>query len=165
MNRKVIIIVLTIVTTLTVAAVAWYVVSRQQSGEKECMEEEPPQTNVHHVYEDGFPSADPIMVGRWQNGDNPQWFKVYYDDYDDEGYFWGKEWDESDDVQEYDLQYHGNGWFRWRKDGKTLLELHAMESVGGIVTKTYEVQIAKDGSLSLTDSSPRKNHYRFTRAE
>lgn len=110
--------------------------------------------------EEDIPHADPAIVGKWQNTANPQWFKVYYDDYDDEGYFWGKEWDEAENVMEEDLNYHGNGWFRWCKQGKELQELHAMDITETIIPKIYQKLRSSNDSLLLKEKlSKRIDHF------
>lgn len=117
-------------------------------------------TDEHIVFQDETPVADPALVGRWRNAENPQWFKVYLDDYDDEeGYFWGKEWNEAEDVQETDLSYHGNGWFRWRKDGARLVELHTMDVHDIPVPKLWDCRhlTARTPDDSLVLISPERN--------
>ena len=121
-------------------------------------------TNDVYYYDDGSPAADPAIVGTWQNAENPKWFKVYYDDYDGDGYYWGKEWDESDDVFEEDLNYHGNGWFRWRKEGKNLREEHQMEIGSAIVPKTWRVKTKSD-SLLLFSTFVKNKCDRFGRVQ
>lgn len=121
-----------------------------------------PSTNDVYYYEDDAPHADPEIVGMWQNVQNPQWFKVYYDDYDSDGYYWGKEWDEADDVFEEDLSYHGNGWFRWRKEGKNLKELHTMDISGATVPKQWRYKTKPD-SLLLYSPENKKRCDRFGR--
>ena len=85
-------------------------------------------TNNVVYFDDNNPVADPLLLGKWTNTDNRDWHKVYYDDYDGNGRFWGKEWDESEDVLEEDLYYHGNGWFRWERRVETLFEYYTMDS-------------------------------------
>ncbi len=122
-------------------------------------------TNDAGYVEDDIPHADPFIVGKWQNSSNPHWFKVYYDDYDeDEGFFWGKEWDESDDVHEEDLYYHGNGWFRWRKDNDQLTELHTMDVQNVPIPKVWNIRtLSSPDSLILTNRDYKKQCLRFGR--
>ncbi len=116
------------------------------------------------------PPADSLMVGKWRNAENPHWYKVYYDDYGDEGYFWGKEWDESEDVHEEDLNYHGNGWFLWKSEGKLLTELHSMDVQNVKVPKVWRVQhlstcaaLLPNDSLILVDKAYRTHRFHFTK--
>lgn len=143
MKRNVLLIVGCVLAVLVAGAVAVFVIlDREPEPESEKIETvAAPQemTDAQASYDDEFPTADPAMVGKWRCAENPQWFKVYYDDYDDEGYFWGKEWNEAEDVQEEDLNYHGNGWFRWRKQGKRLTELHTMDATDVPIAKIWSV--------------------------
>ena len=156
-NKRLILICLIVALALAVAAtVVLVVLSRTgwvDSG---------PSTNDVYYYEDGTPKADPAIVGTWQNAQNPGWFKVYYDDYDGDGYYWGKEWDEADDVFEEDLTYHGNGWFRWRKEGKNLKELHRMDLSDAVIPKVWTLKTKPD-SLLLFHQTNKKVCDRFGR--
>lgn len=116
--------------------------------------------------EEEIPHADPLIVGKWQNTANPHWFKVYYDDFDeDERLFWGKEWDENEDVQEEDLIYHGNGWFRWRKNGNQLQEFHTMDAQDVPIPKQYTLVHSEFDSLVYRENKHNKNVFRFTHVE
>lgn len=139
MKKANLITVICLVSLLVAGAAAVYVVHSRSTEEKE-IEAPKEKTNMHLSFEDNIPPADPALVGKWQNTINPQWYKVYYDDYDDEGYYWGKEWNEADDVQEEDLNYHGNGWFRWKKDGKQLIEMHTMDVQDVPIPKIWNVK-------------------------
>ncbi len=106
-------------------------------------------------------TADPQWIGKWQNTANPQWFKCYYDDPDEdrEGYFWGKEWDEDDDVFEEDLCYHGNGWFIWKKQKNRIIEVSMSEYNEMMVPQEYDIlSITADsfalGALSASRKGP-----------
>ncbi|MBR1878894.1 MAG: hypothetical protein IJ814_07845 [Paludibacteraceae bacterium] len=108
--------------------------------------------------------ADPMLVGKWRNTDNPQWYKVFYDDYDEEEeLFWGKEWNEADDVAEEDLRYHGNGWFRWDTYGETLREFATMDSRDVPIAKIYVIDYLSPDSLSYHEDQSPKQVYQFTR--
>lgn len=119
-------------------------------------------TNDVYYYENGAPPADPDIVGMWRNSDNPRWYKVYYDDYDGDGFYWGKEWDEADDVEEEDLTYHGNGWFLWRKEGKNLREMHKMDISEVAIPKIWRFKTKPD-SLLLFHPDSKKICDRFGR--
>ena len=163
-RRYLIISIAAAAALLAGAAVAYFAGRTPEVTEQTTVDEHP--TDSHVVFEDDTPAADPALVGRWQNDANPQWYKVYYDDYDGDGYFWGKEWNEAEDVQESDLNYHGNGWFRWCSDGKRLTELHAMDADQAVVPKVWNVstQSSPDG-LTLTNPDNPAQCYRFLKAE
>lgn len=161
MNKRLILILSAVAAAIIVAAgVAWYIMNRAPQAQE--IKEDEHTTNSALYFEDNIPPADPLIVGRWQNMDNPQWYKVYYDDYADEDFYWGKEWDESDDVQEEDLNYHGNGWFRWRKQGDELQEFHTMDTRDVPIAKLYKIAKNDIQNLFLCEKSSRVN-YRFRR--
>jgi len=54
-------------------------------------------------------------------------------------YFFGKEWDEGDDVHEKDLIYKGNGWFKWKIEGTTLSIIEHMDAGWAKIPKTYTI--------------------------
>lgn len=161
MNKQLILILSAVAAAIIIAAgLAWFVINRAPQAQE--MTDDEHTTNGALYFEDNIPPADPLMVGRWQNIDNPQWYKVYYDDYADEDFYWGKEWDESDDVQEEDLNYHGNGWFRWRKHGNELQELHTMDTRDVPIVKIYIVTENDEIALCVKEKG-RKETYRFRR--
>ena len=122
-----------------VGAALWLQQKDKPSQEGEIVNQH--TTNSVIYFDDENPPADPLMVGRWTCVGKEDWHKVYYDDYDGEGRFWGKEWDESDDVQEEDLTYHGNGWFRWEKRQDTLMEYYTMDSRDVPIAHSYKINM------------------------
>ena len=135
---------------------------RQQAAGKEQQEQEAQEmefpeheTNSVIFFEEEVPPADPLMVGRWSSVENPGWHKVYYDDDDGEGRYWGKEWDESDDVMEEDLSYHGNGWFRWRKSNDTLIEFSTMDFRDVPIAHEYLVSISDSTNIAIAETNRR----------
>ena len=120
-------------------------------------------TNNLVVFEDGH-VADTMMVGKWTSDNNPKWYKVYYDDYAGDDFFWGKEWNEAEDVLEEDLRFHGNGWFKWRKKGNELLEVAMQDQGVGEVPHEYLVQDNTDSLLTVAEKSHRMRSLRFHRA-
>ena len=164
MKKANLITVICLVSLLVAGAAAVYVV-HSRSGEEKEIDAPQEKTNVHLSFEDDAPQADPALVGKWQNSENPQWYKVYYDDYDEDGFFWGKEWDEADDVQEEDLNYHGNGWFRWKKDGKQLVEMHTMDVQDVPIAKIWLVKHLSarepNDSLIINNAERKKQSYHF----
>lgn len=111
-----------------------------------------------------IPHADSLIVGKWQNVAHPHQYKVYYDDYDEDArLFWGKEWDESEDVFEEDLNYHGNGWFRWEKRGKVLHEYATMDARDVFIHHAYRILFSSADSLSCCDAEHKQIVSCFTR--
>lgn len=179
MNRKIILIIACVAALLAVGATVGII--RLHSGERSHNNEDEYPTDTNFTFDEDAPKADPTIVGKWQNTDNPQWYKVFYDDYDDEGYFWGKEWNEYESVYEEDLAYHGNGWFRWRKDGDQLVEMHTMDIHDIPIPKIWVVKYIparafmskllrreltnSSDMLVLTDFEFDKQCYRFMRVQ
>ena len=170
-NRKqtILLLVACLVATIVAGMVGWYLRTKTQKPEKE------PETGVIStndlptdagvVFDESAPTADPLIVGRWQNSANPLWHKVYYDDPDEEeGLYWGKEWNEEDDVLEEDLRYHGNGWFRWDKRGNTLREFATMDTRDVPIGKIYTVCYASTDSMAYYEPDYPKQVYRFSRS-
>ena len=126
----------------------------------------PTSTDAVGAVEAEIPHADPAIVGRWVNADNPQWLKVYLDDFDEEQQlFWGKEWNEDEDVFEYDLTYHGNGWFRWTKEGDILREYATMDARDVPIHRAYVIHPTHSDSLAYHDIDYKKRIYSFSRLQ
>ena len=80
---------------------------------------------------------------------------------DDSGeYYWGKTWDEADDVHESDLEYHGNGWFKWSITNNNLVQIHMMNISEATVPKTYTVTSCNGTTLVLKDTYGNKTTYK-----
>ena len=161
------ILILVIAAIAASACIVWFLVSRPAEPEPGVHV----ATNDHAthgavVFEEGIPSADPMMVGKWQNTANRGWYKVYYDDYDEEEQlYWGKEWDETEDVQEEDLDYHGNGWFRWEKRGDILREYATMSTRDVPIHRGYTIQKLTSDSIIYYETDRRNIVFRFARTE
>ena len=89
---------------------------------------------------------DSLLLGHWQGLDRPTWHRIYTDEYSGNGYYWGKEWDEAEDVFEKDLIDYGNGWFEWKMDGNDVLELATTDMSESRVPFIYTIK-----KLSNTD--------------
>lgn len=170
MKRRTILITVCVAAVLAAAAGAgvYLLVHDRSEAEVEAGQNEMATTDAGGFAVLEVPTADPLMVGKWQNAENPQWYKVYYDDYDDDyGYFWGKEWDEAEDVREEDLNYHGNGWFRWRKENNRLTELHTMDAQDLPIEKNWLIKHLSartpNDSMIITNEKRRAQCFHFTR--
>lgn len=67
---------------------------------------------------------DTMMLGKWQHATDTGWYRVYTMEPAGDDYYWGREWNTSDDIFEEDLTPYGNGWFKWKKDGDNVVEMH-----------------------------------------
>ena len=156
-------VIIALCCTAAAAAALWYGISCRQARERE---NEMLSTDCEGYAEEDIIHADPMMVGKWQNTENPHWYKVYYDDCDEEdGLFWGKEWDESEEVFEEDLNYHGNGWFLWGKNGSLLREYATMDMRNIPIAKHYRVLRVTADSLVYCEQNNKKVCSRFARVE
>ena len=88
---------------------------------------------------DGLTEEDEMLLGKWQNILNPQWYRVYTDEEAKDGYYWGYEWDEAEDITADDLKKYGNGWFMWKKRGSKVLELATADNEGQLIPRPYTI--------------------------
>ena len=161
--KRLFLIIFSTIAVIAAAAVAWRVQESEYYKSRLQNKEHPKLWKI--LFEDRVPELDPLMLGKWQSKDNPRWFKVYYDDYDeDEKLYWGKEWDESEDVFEDDLQYHGNGWFRWEKRGKILHEYATMDVRDVPIYRGYKMRYSSKDSLAYAEPGRKKKVFCFTRS-
>ena len=173
MNKKSLIWIVCVLVVAAVSAGVWWWMQpaesvqepAPQTEEEEAQENELPddhQTNSVIYFEGEMPPADPLMVGRWYSVENNGWHKVYYDDDDGEGHYWGKEWDEGDDVLEEDLGFHGNGWFRWNKNQDTLIEYSTMDFRDVPIAHIYVLTVYDSLNIGMAESNGR-SIYTFTK--
>ena len=97
------------------------------------------ETNGLVMFEDL--ALDTMMLGKWQHAIDTGWYRVYTMEPAGDDYYWGREWNTSDDILEEDLTPYGNGWFKWKKDGNNVVELHMTEHQ--IVSVPYEYKMLR----------------------
>jgi len=90
---------------------------------------------------------NPMLLGHWVCNERPTWHRIYTDEYSGNGYYWGKEWDEAEDVSEEDLIDYGNGWFEWKMDGNDVLELATTDMSEARVPFIYTIKKLSDKDL------------------
>lgn len=167
MKRKTLIITILSILLAAIAGTLVYIFVFTEKAEDEIQDEiiiNEFQTNVATYFEDAIPPADTLIVGRWSNSKNPKWHKVYYDDFDeDEQLYWGKEWDEKEDVNEEDLDYHGNGWFRWEKKGDILHEYATMSLRSVPIHREYAITVSNSDSLVYNETDYNDVVYTFVK--
>lgn len=162
MTRKQLVILILCIAAVVAATVGYGIYyMRTHEGKNKIL-----STNNDGYAIEEIPHADSLIVGKWRNSENPQWYKVYYDDYDEyERLFWGKEWDESEDVYEEYLNYHGNGWFRWEKKGNTLYEYATMDVRDVPIAKLYTLLLSSNDSLAYCEQAHRQFCFHFSRVK
>lgn len=103
-----------------------------------------------------FKQAD--LLGLWQE-QNTEVFVRFTNEADESGeYHYGREWNESEDVFESDLQPYGNGWFKYKLVKSDLTEIHLMDNGGADIPKVYQVVKLTAGELQYKDDYG-KTHY------
>lgn len=161
MKRKSTVVVLLLLAAVVIAAIGYGIYHfRTHDKENKMLPTDGKSFAVEEIA-----TADPLIVGKWTNTSNPLWLRVFYDDYDDEtGMFWGKEWDEKEDVFEEDLNYHGNGWFRWEKKKNSLRIYATMDARDVPIHRAYNILVSTSDSLVLQDTEYKKLIYRFAKS-
>lgn len=100
-----------------------------------------------------------LLIGKWEDDNSDGLYYVYLTETDETGsYQYGKTWDEKDDVTEEDLQYHGNGWFKWQLVQSDLTQIHLMDNGGAEIPKIYTITYLDDNTLQYKDEF---NQYSF----
>lgn len=107
---------------------------------------------------DLFKESD--LYGLWQEDGTEHYVRFLTsveDGMDEEGYKFGKEWDEAERVYEDRLVYHGNGWFKWKLVQSDLTEIHLMDNGGAELPKVYVLTKLNSTTLVYQDSY-KKSH-------
>lgn len=106
-----------------------------------------------------------LLIGKWQNDNNPGEYWVYSTETDSTGtYQYGHTWDENDDVHESDLTPYGNSWFKWQLVKADLTQIHLMENGGAEVPKVYTVTMLTSTRLTYKEDLTKKTHS-FTKVQ
>lgn len=92
------------------------------------------------------------LLGLWQEKGTEAYVR-FTSEQDEAGeYKYGREWDESEDIFESDLQPYGNGWFKYKLVQSDLTEIHLMDNGGAEVPKIYVVTKLTAGDLEYKDN-------------
>ena len=105
--------------------------------EAEVIEELEQQTNGLVMFEDLM--LDTMMLGKWQHATDTGWYRVYTMEPAGDDFYWGREWNTEDDIFEEDLTPYGNGWFKWKKEGDNVIEIHMTDNQMASVPHEYTV--------------------------
>jgi hypothetical protein len=84
------------------------------------------------------------LQGEWIEDGTTHHVRFTTEAADEPNYFWGCEWG-VDDIEEEDLVYHGNGWFKYNLNEKNLLEVHMMDYGWADIPKQY-IMVTLTGS-------------------
>lgn len=105
--------------------------------EAEVIEELSEETNGLIMFEDL--ALDTMMLGKWQHATDTGWYRVYTMEPAGDDFYWGREWNTEDDIFEEDLTPYGNGWFKWKKEGDNVIEIHMTDNQIASVPHEYTV--------------------------
>lgn len=131
------------------------------------------------------------LIGLWQRNETNEFVRFTDEQSDEEKYFYGREWDEGEDVHEEDLftRYqvdtlwnideqtqdtlgftldstllHGLGWFKYQLEAKgDLHELHLMDNKGAEIPKEYVVAVLTDEKLEYYEAGYTNRRSYFTK--
>lgn len=142
-------ILLTVGVLAALVVGGYYLYERYYQGEDGMMEaiEVANNTDPTHglvVFEEL--ELDTLILGRWKHAVDTGWYRVYTTEPAGDDYCWGREWNTEDDVYEKDLQPYGNGWFKWKKEGEDLVEVHVTDHAGAVVPRSYKM-LKLDGQV------------------
>lgn len=155
MKKRTLLIILILIVLGMVAGIVYWCLQPSLSVAQISKEDE--TNKVAHVQPEQV--ANPLLVRKWYIEHHPTSFKVYYDDpCDQPGYFWGKEWNEEENIYEEDLLYHGNGWFQWCKQDNQLLEMHMMDN-SFVVPIEYEISSLTEQQLVIKQGERIKTYF------
>lgn len=88
------------------------------------------------------------LQGLWQEDNTQHYVRFTTEQSNEVGYFYGREWDEAEDVREEDLLTHGNGWFKYLfETNGQLTEIHLMDNGGADIPKVYVVSVLTNTRL------------------
>jgi hypothetical protein len=103
--------------------------------------------------------AERDLLGLWQE-DGTEAFVRFTTEQDETGeYKYGREWDESEDIFESDLQPNGNGWFKYKLVQSDLTEIHLMDNGSADIPKIYQVVKLNAGELQYKDAQGKTYHF------
>lgn len=100
----------------------------------------------------------------WEENNTQHFVRFTTEASDETGYYYGREWNEADEVFEDDLLPYGNGWFKYElKTSGTLTEIHLMDNGGAEIPKVFIVSKLTDTSLEYYEKDRTSSKYYFTK--
>lgn len=109
------------------------------------------ETHGMMVFEDL--NIDTMMLGVWQHTVDTGWHRVYTMEPAGNDYYWGREWNTSEDIFEEDLMPYGNGWFMWKKDGDEVVEIHMTDKQIAVIPFEYEIMELSSQEMRYKEST------------
>lgn len=111
------------------------------------------------------------LQGLWEENHTQHYVRFTADRAEEYPYFYGREWDEGEDVTEQDLLdtwtqsgIRGNGWFQYNfETNGNLTEIHFMDNGGGEIPKVYVVSVLTDTKLEYYEKDYTSNKFYFSK--
>ncbi|MDD5990803.1 MAG: hypothetical protein PUC34_06090 [Paludibacteraceae bacterium] len=132
--------------------------------------------NSCSLFGEGGKSNDPNfqisdLQGLWEENHTQHYVRFTADRAEEYPYFYGREWDEGEDVTEQDLLdtwtqsgIRGNGWFQYNfETNGNLTEIHFMDNGGGEIPKVYVVSVLTDTKLEYYEKDYTSNKFYFSK--
>lgn len=132
--------------------------------------------NSCSLFGEGGKSNDPNfqisdLQGLWEENHTQHYVRFTADRAEEYPYFYGREWDEGEDVTEQDLLdtwtqlgIRGDGWFQYKfETNGNLTEIHFMDNGGGEIPKVYVVSVLTDTKLEYYEKDYTSNKFYFSK--
>lgn len=111
------------------------------------------------------------LQGLWEENHTQHYVRFTADRAEEYPYFYGREWDEGEDVTEQDLLdtwtksgIRGNGWFQYKfETNGNLTEIHFMDNGGAEIPKVYVVSVLTDTKLEYYEKDYTSNKFYFSK--
>ena len=98
----------------------------------------------------------------WLENNTQHYVRFTEERSDEYPYFYGREWDEAEDIFEEDLLEHGNGWFKYKfENNGNLTEIHLMDNGGAEIPKVYVVSKLTETDLEYYEKDRSYNKFYF----
>lgn len=132
--------------------------------------------NSCSLFGEGGKSNDPNfqisdLQGLWEENHTQHYVRFTADRAEEYPYFYGREWDEGEDVTEQDLLdtwtqlgIRGDGWFQYKfETNGNLREIHFMDNGGAEIPKVYVVSVLTDTKLEYYEKDYTSNKFYFSK--
>lgn len=132
--------------------------------------------NSCSLFGEGGKSNDPNfqisdLQGLWEENHTQHYVRFTADRAEEYPYFYGREWDEGEDVTEQDLLdtwtqlgIRGDGWFQYKfETNGNLTEIHFMDNGGAEIPKVYVVSVLTDTKLEYYEKDYTSNKFYFSK--
>ncbi len=111
------------------------------------------------------------LQGLWEENHTQHYVRFTADRAEEYPYFYGREWDEGEDVTEQDLLdtwtqlgIRGDGWFQYKfETNGNLTEIHFMDNGGAEIPKVYVVSVLTDTKLEYYEKDYTSNKFYFSK--